>query len=507
MPRTTMLLILDGWGISDAEEWNAIRQGETPFFDRLNLERPFKPIDASGEAVGLPVGQMGNSEVGHLNFGAGRVVYQDLLRISNAVRDGSFFANRALLDAAGKAIQNNAALHLCGLVSDGGVHSSMEHITALVELARKAGLSKVFVHALTDGRDTPPDSGLGHISDLEGGMERIGAGKIATVQGRFYGMDRDSRWERVKKGYDLMVHGEGARYGSAVEAIRANYDRGVTDEFIDPSVIMDGERPVGLIGDGDEVIMFNFRADRMRQVVRSIYDPSFAEFNRGVAPRVNVTCLTEYDARFGLRVAFENIVLRQGLGQVLAENGMAQFRTAETEKYAHVTFFFNGGVERMFEGESRKLIPSPRVRTYDLKPEMSCVEVANTVIDALESNKYNVVVANLANGDMVGHTGVWEAALKAVSVVDASVERIAEACGRVGAELLITADHGNIECMSDDNGKPMTAHTTNQVPFYYIGRGGYKIREGGRLADVAPTILKLLDITQPKEMTGATLLV
>jgi len=502
-----MLLILDGWGISDDEEWNAIRRGETPFFDRLDRERPFTPIDASGEAVGLPAGQMGNSEVGHLNFGAGRVVYQDLLRISSAVRDGSFFANETLLNAVNKAIQNNTALHLCGLVSDGGVHSAMEHITALVELARKAGLSKVFIHALTDGRDTPPDSGLGYITDLEDGMERIGAGKIATVQGRFYGMDRDSRWERVKKGYDLMVHGEGARYGSAVEAIRANYDHGVTDEFIDPCVIMDGERPVGLIGDGDELIMFNFRADRMRQVVRSIYDPSFAEFNRGAAPRVNVTCLTEYDARFGLGVAFENIVLEQGLGQVLAENGKAQFRTAETEKYAHVTFFFNGGQERMFEGESRKLIPSPRVRTYDLKPEMSCVEVADTVIGALESNKYHVVVANLANGDMVGHTGVWEAALKAVNVVDVSVERIAEACGRVGAELLITADHGNIECMIDDNGKPMTAHTTNQVPFYYVGDNGYKIREGGRLADIAPTILKLLNITQPKEMTGSTLLV
>ncbi|VAX15968.1 2,3-bisphosphoglycerate-independent phosphoglycerate mutase [hydrothermal vent metagenome] len=507
MSETVALVILDGWGMSDIKEGNAIAEGRTPVFDQLDKQRPPIAIDASGEAVGLPAGQMGNSEVGHLNIGAGRVVYQDLLRISKSIDDGSFFRVTELINAMRRAKQNGKALHLLGLLSDGGVHSHIDHIFALLKLARQNDLEKVFVHPFMDGRDTSPTGGAGYIKQLEEGIKRIGVGKIATVQGRFYAMDRDTRWDRVQRAYNLMVDGEGKKFGSAVEAVEASYKNGVTDEFIEPALIAGDGEQAGLINSGDEAIMFNFRADRMREIVRALYDPSFSEFGRKSVVKINVTCLTEYDARFGLPVAYKTTVPEQGLGQTLAENNSMQFRTAETEKYAHVTFFFNGGIEKTYKGESRKLIASPRVRTYDLKPEMSCNKVTDAIVGAVESKQYKVIIANLANGDMVGHTGVWEAALKAVNVVDTQVGRIIKACGEAGADLLITADHGNIEKMINNDGSPMTAHTTNQVPFYYIGDSACRLREGGCLADIAPTILKLTDIPKPDEMTGVSLLV
>ncbi len=505
--KPLVLCILDGWGISENDEWNAIAQGATPVFDRLNAEKPYLQIDASGEKVGLPVGQMGNSEVGHLNIGAGRIVYQDLLRISRSIEDGSFQSNQALKSAMVRALENDAAIHFLGLLSDGGVHSHIDHLIALVKLAKENGLEKVYIHAFMDGRDTPPDSGLEYIEQLEKTLADIGVGRIATVTGRFWAMDRDKRWERVEKAYGLLTAGEGLRFGSAVEAVKSSYEKEITDEFIEPSIIEENGESVGTLKDGDEVIMFNFRADRMREIVRTLYDTEFREIKRESAPKLSVTCMTEYDANFDLPVAYDSAVPENGLGQILAQNGLAQLRTAETEKYAHVTFFFNGGVEPPNDGESRKLIPSPRVRTYDLQPEMSCPQVADVVIDAVNSGEYRVIIVNLANGDMVGHTGVWDAAVQAVGVVDESVGRIIDACGKAGADLLITADHGNIETMVDERGKPMTAHTTNPVPFYYIGNHDLKLREGGRLSDIAPTVLKLLDIAQPDEMTGASLLV
>lgn len=507
MTRPVLLLILDGWGHSENTEWNAIAKGSTPVFDRLDSERPFVTIHASGEEVGLPAGQMGNSEVGHINIGAGRIVYQELLRITVAIRDGSFFRNEALMAAVERAKKNGSALHLAGLISDGGVHSHIEHVYGFLKLAKDNGLSKVYVHAFMDGRDTPPDSGLGYIRQLETKMREIGVGKIATVQGRFYAMDRDTRWDRVSRAYQLIASGEGLKFGSAEEAMADSYKRGVQDEFVEPSLIMDGKgSPIGLLRDNDEMIMVNFRADRMREIVRAFHDPAFTEFKRNAFPRVGITCLTEYDSKFPLPIAFDSHPPTNGLGEVLSRLGHKQLRTAETEKYAHVTFFFNGGVEQVFPGETRKLAPSPRVRTYDLKPEMSCAEVTDGVVAALESGQYGVIIVNLANGDMVGHTGVWSAALTAVNVVDTSVGRIVEACKKAGAHLLITADHGNIELMVE-HGKPMTAHTTNPVPFYYIGPDTYRLREGGKLADVAPTILYLLSIQKPDEMTGESLLI
>ncbi|VAX22096.1 2,3-bisphosphoglycerate-independent phosphoglycerate mutase [hydrothermal vent metagenome] len=508
MAKPVVLLILDGWGVSDKQEGNAISAGETPVFDRLNKAKPPIRIAASGEEVGLPAGIMGNSEVGHLSIGAGRVMYQNLLRISNSIADGSFFENKAITNAFERAAKNNSALHLLGLLSDGGVHSDIKHIVALIELAQQKGLTKVFIHPFMDGRDTPPDSGLGYIRQLEAEIKRIGVGAIATVAGRFYAMDRDKRWERVERAYNLLTSGEGSTCGSAEEAIKANYENKVTDEFVEPSVITNGEgKPLGLIADGDEVLTFNFRADRMREIVRALYDPSFTAFARKTAPRVNVTCMAEYDESYGLPLAFAPQVPDKGLGETLSAHGLTQLRTAETEKYAHVTFFFNGGVELPFKNEERKLVSSPRVRTYDLKPEMSCAEVTDIVVSAIKNRSYDVIIANLANGDMVGHTGIWEAAIKAVGVIDTAVGRIIEAAQEAEAQLLITADHGNIETMFDETGKPMTAHTTNLVPFYYLGNDSFKLTgNGGCLADIAPTMLHLLGLEQPEEMTGKSLL-
>ncbi|MDH4185109.1 MAG: 2,3-bisphosphoglycerate-independent phosphoglycerate mutase, partial [Nitrospinota bacterium] len=412
----------------------------------------------------------------------------------------------AICDVFDKAASKETAVHLLGLLSDGGVHSHINHLYAFLEMAARRKLKKVFVHAFMDGRDTPPDSGMGYILALEEKMRSLGVGRIASVQGRFYAMDRDNRWERISKAYDLMIHHIGAERLSAAAIMEDNYSRGITDEFIEPALVSENGAPVGWIMDGDEVMMFNFRADRMRQIVRALYDPSSTELRRGATPRFGVTCLTEYDARFPLPVAYDSTAPEMTLGQVVSNAGHTQLRTAETEKYAHVTFFFNGGVEAANEGEQRKLIPSPKVRTYDMKPEMSCRKVADTVIKALKSGHYPLIVANLANGDMVGHTGVWEAALAAVATVDKEVGRIWEACNETGTELLITSDHGNIELMVDSSGRPMTAHTTNPVPFYYIGATGMKLRDGGVLADIAPTILKIMGIPQPEEMTGASLL-
>ncbi|MDH5510778.1 MAG: 2,3-bisphosphoglycerate-independent phosphoglycerate mutase [Nitrospinota bacterium] len=506
MPKKVLLLILDGWGHSETREWNAIAHGDTPLFDRLDKEAPKTLVAASGEDVGLPSGQMGNSEVGHLNMGAGRVVYQELLRVNRAIGDGSFFTNSAITHVFDNAASKETAVHLLGLVSDGGVHSHIDQLVALLKVAIGRRIKKVFVHCFMDGRDTPPDSGLGYIQALEEQMRQIGAGRIASVQGRFYAMDRDNRWERISKAYDLLVHHKGVEYSSATAVMEDNYARGITDEFIEPSLIMENGAPVGWIMDGDEVLMFNFRADRMRQIVRTLYDPSFAEFHRGAIPRIDVTCLTEYDSRFPLPVVFDSHPPDMCLGQTLAEHGLGQLRAAETEKYAHVTFFFNGGVETPNSGEVRKLIPSPKVRTYDMQPQMSCQKVADTVINAVKSGEYPLIVANLANGDMVGHTGVWGAAVAAVKTVDTEVARIVEACQETDTELIITSDHGNIELMVDQNGKPMTAHTSNPVPFYYLGSTGMKLRDGGSLADVAPTVLKLMGIDQPEEMTGRSLL-
>ncbi len=508
MTKPVVLLILDGWGVSDKQEGNAISAGETPVFDRLNKAKPPIEIGASGEEVGLPAGIMGNSEVGHLSIGAGRVMYQNLLRISNSITDGSFFENKTITNAFKRANKNASSLHLLGLLSDGGVHSDIKHILALIELAKQKGLTKVFVHPFTDGRDTPPDSGLGYIRQLETEMKRIGIGAIASVVGRFYAMDRDKRWERVERAYNLLISGDGDTCGSAEEAIRTNYKNNVTDEFVEPSVITNSEgQPLGLIADGDEVLTFNFRADRMREIVRALYDPSFTGFARKTAPRVNVTCMAEYDESYGLPVAFAPQVPDKGLGETISKHGLTQLRAAETEKYAHVTFFFNGGVELPFKGEERKLVSSPRVKTYDMKPEMSCVEVTDIVVSAIKNKSYDVIIANLANGDMVGHTGVWDAAVKAVNIIDTAVGRITEAAQEAEARLLITADHGNIETMLDETGKPMTAHTTNQVPFYYLGDDSFKLTgDSGSLADIAPTLLHLLGQKQPKEMTGKSLL-
>ncbi len=506
MTRPVVLLILDGWGISDDTEWNAIHKGETPVFDRLNTEHPPVPIDASGEEVGLPAGQMGNSEVGHLNIGAGRVIMQDLQLISHSIKEGAFYSNRALLDAVHRAGEKGTALHLLGLVSDGGVHSHIDHISALLRLAKDNGLAKVFIHALTDGRDTPPDSALRYIKQLENEIKSIGVGAIATVMGRFYGMDRDKRWDRVEKAYRALVLGEGNRCDDSVTAVKESYEREVFDEFIDPCVITGADdSPRALLAPDDEVIFFNFRADRMREIVRVLTAPDFTEFDVHHRPRMGVTCMTEYHPGFTFPVAFGSEPLVNVLGEVLANNGIKQFRTAETEKYAHVTFFFNGGQEKKFEGEERRLVSSPNVRTYDLQPSMSCEDVTDGLIEAIEAGLHGMIIVNLANGDMVGHTGIWEAALKAVETIDTAVGRVITACAKVNAHLLITSDHGNIETMKE-NGNPMTAHTTNQAPIYYIGDNSLRLVKGGRLADIAPTILHLLGVKQPTEMTGKTLL-
>ena len=510
MKKPLILMILDGWGINHNPAHNAIALAKTPNLTKYLSEYPHTSIRTSGMAVGLPEGQMGNSEVGHLNLGAGRVVYQELTRVTKAILDGDFFTNKALLDCIAKVKASGGRLHLSGLLSDGGVHSHNTHLYALLELAKREGLTEVFVHCLLDGRDPPPQSGADYLAQLEEEITRIGVGKIATVMGRYYAMDRDTRWERVEKAYNAMVHGLGELAVSAKDAIEQSYASRVHDEFVVPAVICEQGAPVGQIHDGDGFIFFNFRSDRAREITRALALDNFDGFERGYWPKLaDYVCLTEYDATFGLPIAFGSTELTNILGGVLSEAGLKQLRIAETEKYAHVTFFFNGGVEIPFPGEDRALIPSPKeVATYDQKPEMSAVQVTDKLLKLLEEDKYDVIILNFANCDMVGHTGVETAAIKAVEAVDTCVGRIVTKVQELGGAVLITADHGNAEQMADENGAPFTAHSTNPVWLVLVddNRRGVALREGGRLADVAPTMLKMLGLAQPEEMVGESLL-
>ncbi|WP_027364945.1 2,3-bisphosphoglycerate-independent phosphoglycerate mutase [Desulfotruncus alcoholivorax] len=503
------LIILDGWGLSEKKEGNAIAKARTPNMDGLLARYPHTILASSGEEVGLPHGQMGNSEVGHLNMGAGRVVYQELTRISRAIRDRSFYDNPVLLEAVEKARERKSALHLMGLLSDGGVHSHIQHLYALLELARDQGVDRVFVHAFLDGRDVPPANAKEYIIPLTEKTEQMECGRVATVMGRYYAMDRDRRWERVKEAYNAMVLGEGFKAKSALEAVEQAYARQETDEFVKPTVIVDDRgEPVGRVAGGDVVIFFNFRPDRAREITRAFVDEKFDGFERPQGhPKVHYVCMTRYDKTIEAPVAFRPQVLVNTLGEVLSYRNLRQLRLAETEKYAHVTFFFNGGVEQPNKGEDRVLIPSPKVATYDLKPEMSAGEITDALINKLGDKVYDVIIMNYANPDMVGHTGVMQAAVKAIEFVDRCIGRAVKAVKEAGGITIITADHGNAEEMQDDAGHPHTAHTTDPVPFIlvdddYTGAG----LKTGSLQDVAPTVLDLLGLEKPPEMTGNSLL-
>ena len=500
----TTLIIMDGFGLSDNTVGNAVRAASTPVLDGLFKEYAHTELAASGLDVGLPAGQMGNSEVGHTNIGAGRVVYQDLPRISNAVEDGSFFENPAYKSAMDECVRTGARLHLMGLLSDGGVHSHINHLFALLEMAKCRGVKEVYVHALLDGRDVAPTSGAGYVKALVEKCAELGTGKIATIQGRFYGMDRDKRWDRVEKGYRAVVCGEGVQDGDPVHAVEESYKAGVTDEFVVPTVCDKN----GCIRSGDSVIFINFRPDRAREMTRALVDPAFDGFVRpgGFRP-VHYVCTTQYDETLReLPVAFPPETIEMTLGEYVSAKGLRQLRIAETEKYAHVTFFFNGGVERQAQGEDRILVPSPKsVPTYDLIPEMSAREVTDKACAAIESGEYAMVVMNLANCDMVGHTGVMEAAVRAVEVVDECVGRVWTSVERSKGVLLVTADHGNADCMRAPDGQPHTAHTTNPVPFIVCGLGDVTLRPG-RLADIAPTMLHAMELSVPEQMTGRDLI-
>lgn len=508
--RPVALLILDGYGLSDKKEGNAIAMAKTPVMDRLEREYPFVEGRASGLAVGLPEGQMGNSEVGHMNMGAGRIVYQELTRISKSIQDGDFFENKELIEAV-NSCRSGGALHLMGLVSNGGVHSHLEHIYGLLELAKRNGIERVYLHAFLDGRDTPPDSGRYFLKAVEDKMAELSVGEIATISGRYYAMDRDKNYDRVVKAYDAMTKGIGVMAASASEAIEESYKKEVLDEFVEPTVITRDGSPVATIKDGDSVIFFNFRPDRAREMTHCFCDDEFDFFDRPKRIDSCFVCFTDYDPLIPNKlVAFEKQGIQNTLGEYVSAQGLKQVRIAETEKYAHVTFFFNGGVEEPNEGEDRILVPSPKdVATYDQKPQMSCPEVCDRMVEAIESGKYDLVITNFANPDMVGHTGVMPAAVKAIEVVDEAVGRVAEAIERVGGQLFILADHGNADRMIDEEtGEPFTAHTTNPVPFILFNADErYKLREGGCLADIAPTLLQLMELPQPAEMTGQSLLV
>jgi 2,3-bisphosphoglycerate-independent phosphoglycerate mutase len=507
--KLTALIILDGFGKGQADAGNAIALAGIPNITALKNEYPHTTIGASGMDVGLPRGQMGNSEVGHMNIGAGRIVYQELTRISKDIEDGGFFEKPEFLGAIDNVKKHGTKLHVYGLVSDGGVHSHQEHLYALLELAKRHGLENVYIHCFMDGRDVPPDSGKGFIEQLEEKIKEIGIGEIATVMGRYYAMDRDNRFERIEKAYAAMVRGEGVTATSAVQAMQQSYDKGEMDEFVMPTVIMKGGRPVATIEPHDSIIFFNFRPDRAREITRTFIDPDFNGFAREYFP-VYYVCMTQYDKTFmNVQVAYKPQSLANTLGEYLAKNGKRQFRIAETEKYAHVTFFFNGGVEKPNEGEDRFLIPSPKVATYDLKPEMSAYEVADEAVKHIESGEYDVMILNFANPDMVGHTGILEAAVKAVKAVDECVGRVVKAIQKMGGEVIITADHGNSEKMFDEAGGPFTAHTTKPVPLILVSERykGARLRQDGRLADIAPTMLDLMGLPQPEEMTGQSLIV
>ena len=498
----TTLIIMDGFGLRHETEGNAVAAAATPRLEQFFQEFAHTELSASGLDVGLPAGQMGNSEVGHTNIGAGRVVFQDLPSISKAIDDGSFFENPAYVRAMDACREHDSSLHLMGLLSDGGVHSHLEHLFALMKMARDRGLGKVYIHAFLDGRDVSPTSGADFVARTVEKCRELGVGKIATVMGRFYAMDRDKRWDRVEAAYDAMVYGEGAAINPVpVAAVKNAYANGVTDEFVEP-VICD---PDGTISDHDSVIFFNFRPDRAREITRAFVDPDFNGFTRQYFP-VTFVCTTEYDATMpNVEVAYPRLSVRNGLGEYLSSMGLTQLRIAETEKYAHVTFFFNGGVETQFPGEDRVLVPSPKVATYDLQPEMSADEVADKCVERIESGAYDVIILNFANCDMVGHTGVFDAAVRAVETVDTCVGRVVDATMKMGGIAMITADHGNAEVMTQPDGSPMTAHTTNPVPFILCG-AGTELRKG-RLADIAPTILDVMGLAVPEEMDGQTLIV
>lgn len=503
--KPLMLMILDGWGINPCDnQINAIKNAAPKEYLELLTKYPHSQLKASGEAVGLPEGQMGNSEVGHLNIGAGRVIYQPLVKITKDIRDGEFFEIPVLKEAFEYAKENNTAIHFAGLVSDGGVHSHIDHIYGLLQMAKNYGLTKVYLHAFLDGRDTPPSSAVNFLAQVEAKMAEIGVGKIATISGRYYAMDRDKNYDRTKIAYDNMTLGNGIEASSADEAIKASYAAGVTDEFVKPTVI-DKE---GLVKSGDVLINFNFRPDRARQITRAFNDKEFTFFDRNIDP-IKVYCMRQYDSTIDAPVIYKDDEIVNTFGEVISKAGLTQLRTAETEKYAHVTFFFNGGVESQYPGEDRKLVASPKVATYDLKPEMSAYEVTEGAKEALLSGKYDVVILNFANPDMVGHTGVLEAAVKAIKAVDECVKVLVDTVLSLDGSVLITADHGNAELMVDpETNAPFTAHTTNEVPFIYVSNHteGVTLKDG-KLADIAPTMLNILGIEQPKEMTGENLIV
>jgi 2,3-bisphosphoglycerate-independent phosphoglycerate mutase len=506
--KPVMIMILDGFGLTDKVDGNAVKAAYKPNYDKLYNNYPHTSIEASGLSVGLPEGQMGNSEVGHLNIGSGRIIYQELTRITKEINEGGFFMNPALNGAIDKALKNNSSLHLLGLLSDGGVHSHISHVKALLKLAHDKGLKNVYVHPFMDGRDTPPSSGKSFIVELEDYMKELGTGKIATVTGRYYAMDRDKRWERVELAYNALVLGKGETSNSAVEAMEHSYHDNKTDEFVLPTIILEDGRPAAAIKDNDSVIFFNFRPDRAREITRAINDKIFDGFKRE-SLKLNYVCMTQYDKTIeNVDIAYRPESYSNTLGEYVSSLGMNQLRIAETEKYAHVTFFFNGGVEAANKGEDRALIPSPKVATYDLKPEMSCYEVTEEVLKRVDSDVYDMIILNFANPDMVGHTGVFDAAKKAIEAVDVCIGKIVDRILEKDGTVFITADHGNAEQMIDySTGEPMTAHTTDKVPFIYVSKVAKPLKDGGILADIAPTMLQVMKLQVPGEMTGKSLII
>jgi 2,3-bisphosphoglycerate-independent phosphoglycerate mutase len=501
--RPILLMILDGYGLRKNKKGNAIASASTPNLDMLFSIYPHSVLDASGESVGLPEGQMGNSEVGHLNIGAGRIVYQDLTRISRSIREGDFFENRVLHTSMENVRKHNSSLHLMGLLSDGGVHSHKTHLYALLLMAKRKGIDRVYVHAFLDGRDVPPRSALNYLKETEIKMKELG-GEFASISGRYYAMDRDKRWDRVEKAYDVMTSG-GIMAESAGSAVEKAYGRGENDEFVKPTVIMKDKKPVAIISDNDTVIFFNFRSDRARELTSAFIEPDFAQFKRKVHPDTHFVCFTRYDERFDVPAAFPPESLKNILSEILSDNHLKQLRIAETEKYAHVTFFFNGGEETPFEGEDRLLVPSPKVATYDMQPEMSAFLVTDEVEKAVAGGKYDVIILNYANCDMVGHTGVFEAAVKSVEAIDICIGKVFGTVKKADGLLIITADHGNAERMLDESDGIQTAHTLNPVPFLMCEKG-IKLKNG-ILADIAPTLLDILGIGKPVEMTGESLII
>lgn len=513
MKKPIALIILDGYGLSDNVKGNAIKAANTPNIDSYFADYPHTILYASGMSVGLPDGQMGNSEVGHTNIGAGRVVYQELTRITKSIEDGDFFKNEALLKAAENCKKNNSAMHFIGLLSDGGVHSHIKHLFGLIDFAKANGLKKVYIHCIMDGRDVSPTSGVGYLEMLQKKLDDCGVGEIATVNGRYYAMDRDTNWNRVEKAYNAMVRGSGVKTDDVISMMKKSYETldengaAITDEFIVPAVVTKDGAPVGQIAENDSVIFFNFRPDRARELTRTLVDPDFAGFDRKFFPLYYV-CMTQYDASMpNVDVAFKPESLDDTFGEYISKKGLKQLRIAETEKYAHVTFFFNGGVETVYEGEDRKLIPSPKVATYDMQPEMSAYKVADACVELINEDKYDCIVLNFANCDMVGHTGVFEAARKAVEAVDECLGKVVNALLSKDASILITADHGNADCMVDpETGDVFTAHTTNPVPLIVMGIGDKELKKG-KLADIAPTMLDIMGLEKPAAMTGESLII